>query len=201
MSRSRLAGALRDVTYSSCHTESCKCDCLYFNLLLIVRFLVTTTFCFPDGNSFTNMTTFVTVLHRDLASKITLPAAPSRPGTPALLPTSTDNLRAYYLQLNPPTSLEDAGKCVDTYQVFQEKYASVQVNSEEEEFLQAAILAKLVVGLYVQTLELCLDEATDVETELNWWADVERSRRSSAYYLLQSELLLCVCHICAKGSV
>jgi nuclear-control-of-ATPase protein 2 len=63
-------------------------------------------------------------------------------------------------------------------------------NDHEEEVLQDAISAKLTVALYSETLDAFLDQATQVEAEAEWWADVESSGTSVALYLLQSEFFL-----------
>jgi nuclear control of ATPase protein 2 len=133
------------------------------------------------------MSTFVTLLHRDLSSKAALPPSPSRAGSPAPSSAAKDALRSYFLELNPPLSIPDAEGCIDMLQKLEASGAFSGPTYGEEETLRTGILSKLWIGLYVQTLETYLREASDAENELEWWSDVERSRASSAYYLLQSE--------------
>ncbi|KAF9013543.1 ATP synthase regulation protein NCA2-domain-containing protein [Cyathus striatus] len=56
----------------------------------------------------------------------------------------------------------------------------------EEEVLKHAIISKLVVSIYAESLDLYLNQAIQVEADAEWWADVERSRLNVAWYLLQS---------------
>jgi hypothetical protein len=59
-------------------------------------------------------------------------------------------------------------------------------HAEEEDMLKQAIVNRVVVGLYAESLELCISQATETEVEAEWWADIERSRRNVAWYLFQS---------------
>ena len=68
---------------------------------------------------------------------------------------------------------------------------STSASDVDEIVLKKLILDKLVVGVYAETLDTYLLEAIAVETEAEWWADIEHSNRLSvAYYLLQSESIL-----------
>jgi hypothetical protein len=58
-------------------------------------------------------------------------------------------------------------------------------------------VGKLVAAVYAQTMDVFLHEASDVEAEAEWWAEVERSRLRAAYYLLQSTYLCSVICECA----
>ena len=63
----------------------------------------------------------------------------------------------------------------------------------EEAALEAAIVGKLTVALYSDALETCLHQATSVETEAEWWGDIETSRVQFAFYFIESML----CPICS----
>ncbi|KIM45835.1 hypothetical protein M413DRAFT_440881 [Hebeloma cylindrosporum] len=56
----------------------------------------------------------------------------------------------------------------------------------EELAMERAIIGKLTVALYSAGLETYLAQATEVEPEAEWWADVEGSRVNVALYLLQT---------------
>ncbi|GLB38357.1 putative NCA2-domain-containing protein [Lyophyllum shimeji] len=56
----------------------------------------------------------------------------------------------------------------------------------ENKALKEAIITKLLVGLYAEGIEGCLSQATQAETEAEWWADIERSWLNVAWYLLQT---------------
>lgn len=57
----------------------------------------------------------------------------------------------------------------------------------EEESLKQAVINRLVVGMYAESLDTFILQATQAEAEAEWWAYIERSRRKVAWYLLQSE--------------
>ncbi|TFK40521.1 ATP synthase regulation protein NCA2-domain-containing protein [Crucibulum laeve] len=63
--------------------------------------------------------------------------------------------------------------------------ASLETDPEEEA-LKQTVIGKLVIGLYAQALDTYLTQATEVEAEAEWWADIERSRLNVAWYLLQT---------------
>ena len=52
--------------------------------------------------------------------------------------------------------------------------------------LGQAVVNKLVVACYAEAIETCLAQATEAETEAEWWADIERSPWNLCWYLLQS---------------
>lgn len=138
------------------------------------------------------MTTFVTLIHRDLSGKIhvPLPRTASPPVSPGSKIRDKDRLRDYFVQSDSPTSHRKAQQSLQVLRNFGGD-ALVQASSgsasSEQDALLAAIAAKLTVGLYTQLLDIHLNEASEAESELEWWADVERSRVRAAYYLLQSE--------------
>ncbi|KAJ3573989.1 hypothetical protein NP233_g2060 [Leucocoprinus birnbaumii] len=59
-------------------------------------------------------------------------------------------------------------------------------SDSEEEALKSALVAKVVVGLYAQALQVYLDQATQVEAEAEWWGETEGSMQNVAWYLLQT---------------
>ena len=80
--------------------------------------------------------------------------------------------------------VEDSAVVVDSWE---RKGAFSSTADIDGNALKNAILAEVLISLYVQTLEMFWSEASDAETELEWWSDIERSEWRSAYYLLQSE--------------
>ncbi|KJA22630.1 hypothetical protein HYPSUDRAFT_40693 [Hypholoma sublateritium FD-334 SS-4] len=65
-------------------------------------------------------------------------------------------------------------------------YTVEAVGDEEMAALVEAIIGKLAVVLYSNALDVYLTQAADVEAEAEWWADIERSKRNVALYLLQT---------------
>ncbi|KAG6891642.1 hypothetical protein C0992_012691, partial [Termitomyces sp. T32_za158] len=68
----------------------------------------------------------------------------------------------------------------------QKREISAPVVDSENDLLRDAIIAKLLVGLYAEGIDSYLSQATEAETEAEWWADIERSRWNLALYLLQT---------------
>lgn len=62
----------------------------------------------------------------------------------------------------------------------------LNADDPEEEALKHAIVTKLVVAVYAEALDTYLTQATEVEAEAEWWADIERSRLNVTWYLLQT---------------
>ncbi len=131
------------------------------------------------------MSSFVSHLHIDLASKV-LP--PSVPPTPSTQPQSEakQSLRSFFLELEPPTSLSEAQRCLGSVDQLRSTQLTDIPADEEEAMLRRAIVGKLLVGLYVQALDTFLREASDADAELDWWGDVSRSQWNLAYHFLQS---------------
>ncbi|KAG6820699.1 hypothetical protein H0H93_012752 [Arthromyces matolae] len=63
--------------------------------------------------------------------------------------------------------------------------APAQLDSEDV-LLKNAIVTKLLVGIYAESVDSYLSQATVAETEAEWWADIERSRWTLSLYLLQT---------------
>ncbi|KAF9468475.1 ATP synthase regulation protein NCA2-domain-containing protein [Collybia nuda] len=75
------------------------------------------------------------------------------------------------IQIEHATKNQDTIKTVDTV---------------EEDALKRAVINQLVIGLYAESLDLCISQAAQSEAEAEWWADIERSRRNVAWYLFQT---------------
>ena len=136
------------------------------------------------------MSTFVSHMRRGLSAKVPLPSTASEsPTTPGADTQFKQELRAYYLGLSPPHSLEESKENLHEVRGLSGGSALAQSSGREEGALQIAIAAKLTVGIYTQFLEVYLNEASDAEAEMEWWSDIERSRWRTTYFLLQSECL------------
>ncbi|KAG6812573.1 hypothetical protein H0H92_002225 [Tricholoma furcatifolium] len=104
---------------------------------------------------------------------------------------SKETLQKLLLSLNQPLS---ASLVIDTIGSLSQIEAEANVSAlgaeTEDSVLRTAITNKLLVGLYAEAIDSYLDQATEAETEAEWWADIERSRWNLALYLLQSAYLL-----------
>lgn len=111
----------------------------------------------------------------------------------AKLPSSTQNsttkhiLHALYISLaqEPRPPISNVADAISTLAQL-EGSESLSPSDNEEEALKNAIIGKLLVGLYADALDTYLTQATQVEAEAEWWADIEQSQLSVAWYLLQS---------------
>jgi hypothetical protein len=108
------------------------------------------------------------------------------------------NLHALLVSLNQNTiapqdieqytrSLQDILRAVyDVANIFATSGEVIAPLDPEEAAMEEAIIGKLSVALYATALDTYLTQATEVEAEAEWWADIEGSRASVALYLLQS---------------
>jgi hypothetical protein len=110
------------------------------------------------------------------------------------------NLQAYFVALTPPTSSfspKTAREALGYLVTLQRKKSQPldvspvslgvdEVTEEEEERLAAGVLYRVTIALYAEILDEHLAQASAAETEAEWWADIERSRLSTFYYLIQS---------------
>ncbi|KAF9476615.1 NCA2-domain-containing protein [Pholiota conissans] len=56
----------------------------------------------------------------------------------------------------------------------------------EVDTLEDAVVSKLTVAIYSDALDTYLAQAAEVEAEAEWWGEVERSRRNTALYFVQT---------------
>ena len=126
---------------------------------------------------------------KDLATQ---PALPQNATSTTLQRTTPkkENLRSLIASINRPLSHSATRDTLKSLERIEDDDTTLSVATadSEEDALKRAIVGKIVVGLYAQTLDTYLSEASEVEAEAEWWADVERSRSNVVYYLLQCEL-------------
>lgn len=141
-------------------------------------------------NSFsTSMSTFVNLLVEDLTARA-IPRSSSSANVDELTAsaeneTQKQTLRSVLISLNPPTSPKDVH---DAFDSLPDAFSgSLVASDKEEESLKQAVLARVMVGVYAEALNTFLAEATQAESEAEWWDNVERSHSNLAWYLLQSE--------------
>jgi nuclear-control-of-ATPase protein 2 len=103
--------------------------------------------------------------------------------------TVKQTLRSLLVSLNRPLSgplvNDTLGSLVQLERSRSAATTSSATDTEEND-LKQAILGRLVVGLYSEGLDICISQAMDAETQAEWWAEVGRSRRNVAWYLVQS---------------
>lgn len=69
-----------------------------------------------------------------------------------------------------------------------EESIRTEVGSEHQDVRKRnAVASKIAISFYQEALDACLSQAMDLDTESNWWREVESKRRNTAMYLLQSE--------------
>ena len=126
---------------------------------------------------------------KDLATQPALPQNATRTTLQRTTPKK-ENLRSLIASTNQPLSHSATRDTLKSLERIEDDDTTLSVATadSEEDALKRAIVGKIVVGLYAETLDTYLAEASEVEAEAEWWADVERSRSNVVYYLLQCEL-------------
>lgn len=131
------------------------------------------------------MSTFVSVFAKDIVGRTQLPAADDwQPRGPASSADSgrKQRLQNALLELNPPATEQSILAALTLL-----RDAAAPSGDPEEESLKQAVLGRVVLGVYADALNAYLDQATEAESEAEWWNNVERSRYELAWYLLQSK--------------
>ena len=131
------------------------------------------------------MSTFVSVFVQDITGRTQLPAADHHQQQGFASGADSERkqkLQNALLQLNRLTTeqsfLAALGILRDT---------AAPSGDPEEESLKQAVLGRVILGVYADALNAYLDQATEAESEAEWWDNVERSRYELAWYLLQSK--------------
>ena len=135
------------------------------------------------------MSTFVSVFVQDVAGRTQLPAADQQQSgdvAPGADSERKQKLQNIFLELNPPATEHSILAALvllhDT---------AAPSGDPEEESLKQAVLGRVVLGVYADSLHAYLDQATEAEREAEWWDSIERSRYELAWYLLQSKVYGC----------
>ncbi|KAJ7665207.1 NCA2-domain-containing protein [Mycena polygramma] len=127
------------------------------------------------------------------ADNFTRPLSLTRLPTPEPSPTSSDApvsesteaLRSLLVSLKPPVSQSSVDEALE-YLAQADQNGLLAAEDMQEKTLRSAVVSQLAVGLYARALDIYLNEAAEFEAEAEWWANVERSRTSVAWFLLQT---------------
>jgi nuclear control of ATPase protein 2 len=127
---------------------------------------------------------FTTNYVKSLATSLALPEASEAQPSP-----KKQNLLSLVVSLKQPLSHSETRDTLHALErIERDEAAASAVQSDREEYvLKRAVIGKIVIALYAKALDTYLTEASEVGTEAEWWADIERSRRNVAYYFVQSE--------------
>lgn len=131
------------------------------------------------------MSTFISVFVKDVAGKTHLPATDQQQRktfSPGPDPERKWKLKNALLELDPPATEQSILAALTLL-----RDTSAPSGDPEEESLKQAVLGRVVLGVYADALNAYLDQATEAESEAEWWDNVERSRYELAWYLLQSK--------------
>jgi len=135
------------------------------------------------------MSTFISVFVKDVAGRTQLSAADQQQRQSLASGADSErkqNLQNALLELDPPATEQSILTALtllcDT---------AALSGDPEEESLKQAVLGRVVLSVYADALNAYLDQATEAESEAEWWDNVERSRYELAWYLLQSKQLRC----------
>lgn len=130
------------------------------------------------------MSTFVSIFVQDIVGRTQLPTADQQqPQRFTSDPTSgtKQKLQNALLELNPPATEQSILAALVLL-----RDAAAPSGDPEEECLKQAILGRVVLSVYAEALHTYLEQATEAETEAEWWDNIERSGPELAWYLLQS---------------
>ncbi|KAJ7076389.1 NCA2-domain-containing protein [Mycena belliarum] len=98
---------------------------------------------------------------------------------------STEKLRSLLGSLKPPVSQAAVDDALE-YLANADGGENLTADDEQEHTLKSAVVSQIAVGLYARGLDLFLNEATELEAEAEWWANIERSLPAVAWFLLQT---------------
>lgn len=119
-----------------------------------------------------------------------LPPPTSKGGQPS---DEKQTLHAVLVTLNPPVAASSRAvqDALQTLKVIHDRTSKEsfgpQAVDDEHLSLEKAVLGRIAVALYADALDTFLTEASEAEGEAEWWADIESSRWTTAWYLLQSQ--------------
>lgn len=108
-----------------------------------------------------------------------------------------DSLRSNLATLAHSSSLANIQNLVSTIDSRSNRRFNSSINArsitdvthidDEEDALERAVMSKLVISLYSESLDTFLKQSLEIEDMAEWWARIERSGFHVAWYLLQSE--------------
>ena len=98
------------------------------------------------------------------------------------------DLNSLLLSLKPPLEKATLRSVLRSLEDYSDHFNIDSRQIPEVDILRKAILSRLLVGFYAETLDVCLQDAIEADTESQWWGDVERSWRRLASYTLQSTI-------------
>ena len=130
------------------------------------------------------MSTFVSIFVQDISGRTQLPTAnqqQSQRSTSNSTSETKQRLHNALLELNPPATEQSILAALVLL-----RDATAPSGDPEEECLKQAILGRVVLGVYADALHTHLEQATEAETEAEWWNNIERSNSELTWYLLQS---------------
>lgn len=134
---------------------------------------------------FLSMSTFVSVFVKEIAGRTQLPAADQQQRQSFVSGADSERkqkLQNALLELNPPATEQSILAALTLL-----CDAAALSGDPEEESLKQAVLGRVILSVYADALNAYLDQATEAESEAEWWDNVERSRYELAWYLLQSK--------------
>jgi nuclear-control-of-ATPase protein 2 len=126
-----------------------------------------------------------------------LAISPALPEQSEAHPTpKKQNLQSLVVSLKQPLSRSETRDTLHSFEQLERDAAVSAVQPDREEYaLKRVIIGEIAIGLYAEALDTYLTEASEVEAEAEWWADIERSRRNVAYYFLQSAYWAITLHL------
>ncbi|KAF8510354.1 NCA2-domain-containing protein [Hysterangium stoloniferum] len=126
------------------------------------------------------------LLHDALLSpRRSLPSSPSA----GIHPTTSDKtqrLHSLLASFKAPVNPSLVQETIDILKKDGLGIASVTGNNEDEMMLREAAVAAIAASIYGRILDTLLHQATEADTEANWWAETERSRQGLIWYMIET---------------
>ncbi|KAF9452962.1 NCA2-domain-containing protein [Macrolepiota fuliginosa MF-IS2] len=135
-----------------------------------------------------NFTHSLTASSPALSSTLELSAESPTEGSNEQVSTIKRTLHTLLVSFPQPLNAQQLKDAISVLSELESESGSFSVKAAdaEEDALKNAVVGKITVGLYAEVMDLYLSQATEVETEAEWWRDIERSRLNAAWYLLQT---------------
>lgn len=95
-------------------------------------------------------------------------------------------LNSLLSSLKPPLDKSILRSALRSLEGYSDQFTVQSGQTPDVYIIRRAILSRLLVGFYAETLDVCLKDAIEADTEAQWWGDIERSWRRLSWYSLQS---------------
>ncbi|KZT34592.1 NCA2-domain-containing protein [Sistotremastrum suecicum HHB10207 ss-3] len=97
-----------------------------------------------------------------------------------------DKWRTVLVNLTNSLETKNVHSAIHTLDDVEPHESFTQNGDVQLDSLQLAVAKRVLVGIYAEAMEECLKQARELDDEVNWWSDIERSSLRTAGYLVQT---------------